>query len=656
MVNMLEWYSLLLVFPLLGAAVNGIIGKRLPVWMVSLTGCGTVFISFAIASAAFFELLRLPSDERAAVQVLFTWIESGDFSARAAFLFDPLSSVMILVVTGVSFLIHVYSIDYMKGEAGYYRFFSYMNLFVFMMSILVLADNFLLMFIGWEGVGLCSYLLIGYYFETRVAGDAAKKAFIVNRIGDFGFLLAVFLIFVTFGTLDFLEISRLASVEFPAAEAGFGVLGIICLLLFLGAAGKSAQIPLYVWLPDAMAGPTPVSALIHAATMVTAGVYMIARSSALYSRAPEAMMAVACIGVATALLAALIALTQRDIKKVLAYSTVSQLGYMFLAVGVGAFGAGIFHLFTHAFFKALLFLGSGSVILALHHEQDMFRMGGLRKYLPFTWLTMATATLAIAGIPPFAGFFSKDEILWKSLTAPGGSEVLWMVGVAVAGLTAFYMARLMFLTFYGAERFREPSGKASHHEPGHLDPREPSLYIRVPLLILALLSAFAGLIGLPAWLGPNYFEEYLHPSFKYVLAGEGAHHAGHGLEIGLTLLVVALVVSAAWLAWYFFLKDPGRRAKAIGSCKGACTLLVNKFYVDEIYDILIIRPLQRISTTFLWRFTDDAVIDGAVNGTASLMKFFSDHARKIQNGYVRGYVTWIIAGAVFLSLYVLFVS
>ena len=652
---MLEYYSLLLVFPLLGAVVNGILGKRFPPWLISLIGSGTVFLSFSTAAVAFFELLRLPAGERVAVQELFTWIESGNFIARASFLFDPLSSVMILVVTGVSFLIHVYSVEYMKGEAGYYRYFAYLNLFVFMMSVLVLADNFLLMFIGWEGVGLCSYLLIGYYFETRVAGDAAKKAFIVNRIGDFGFLLAVFLIFTTFGTLDFLEVSEIVSTEFVSPEVGFGVLGIICLLLFLGAAGKSAQIPLYVWLPDAMAGPTPVSALIHAATMVTAGVYMIARSSALYSRSPDAMLVVASVGVITALVAALIAVSQRDIKKVLAYSTVSQLGYMFLAVGVGAFSAGIFHLFTHAFFKALLFLGSGSVILALHHEQDMFKMGGLRKYLPFTWVTMGIASLAIAGIPPFAGFFSKDEILWKALTGPGGYLLLWIVGVAVAGLTSFYMARMMFLTFHGQERFSESSAGGTNHQSGRHEPHEPNLYIKIPLLLLAGLSVVAGLLGLPAWLGRNYFEEFLHPSFKYILASEG-HHASYSLEIGLTLVVIALVLTAGWIAWYFSLKNSPRRDTLASSFRAVNTLLYNKFYVDEIYDLLLIRPLHWFSCRILWKFMDDAVIDGTVNGTASLMKVFSGCARKIQNGYVRGYITWIITGAVLLFLYVIFVS
>ncbi len=652
---MLENFSLLLVFPLLGAAINGILGRRLPARLISFVGCGSVFLSFSVAAISFLQLLQLPSEKRVVVQEVFTWLESGDFIARASFLFDPLSAVMILTVTGVSFLIHVYSVEYMKGDPGYYRYFSYLNLFVFMMSVLVLADNFLLMFIGWEGVGLCSYLLIGYYFETRIAGDAAKKAFIVNRIGDFGFLLAVFLIFTTFGTVDFLRVSELAARNFPSAEAGFGVLGIISLLLFLGATGKSAQIPLYVWLPDAMAGPTPVSALIHAATMVTAGVYMIARSSAVYSRSPDAMLVVASVGVATALVAALIAISQRDIKKVLAYSTVSQLGYMFLAVGVGAFSAGVFHLFTHAFFKALLFLGSGSVILALHHEQDMFRMGGLRKYMPFTWGTMGVATLAIAGIPPFAGFFSKDEILWKSLTGSGGYPILWIIGVFVAGLTAFYMARMMFLTFHGQERFSRKSSDETGHDSGHHEPHEPTLFIKVPLGLLALLSAAAGLLGLPAWLGDNYFEEFLHPSFVHVMSS-GGHHASHALEIGLTVLIVALVIISIRIAWYFYLNNPSAKEKLAQVLSPANNVLYNKFYVDEIYNMLIIQPIHWISSRVLWRFTDDAIIDGAVNGTARMMKSFSGQARRIQDGYLRRYVTWIITGVVLVFLYILFVS
>ena len=554
---MLDYFWTILAFPLLGAAINGLLGKKLSPRVISAVGCGSIFLSFVVALLSFVVLLGLAPEQRQITNHLFTWIQAGDFVSEVSFLMDPLSAVMILVVTGVGFLIHVYSIGYMTGESGYYRFFAYMNLFIFMMSILVLADNYLLMFVGWEGVGLCSYLLIGYYFDTRVAGDAAKKAFIVNRIGDFGFLLGIFLIFQNFGSVNFMQVFGAVAEQFPSPSAEFGILGAITILLFLGAVGKSAQIPLFVWLPDAMAGPTPVSALIHAATMVTAGVYMIARSSALYSRAPETMMIVAGVGVATALLAALIALTQRDIKKVLAYSTVSQLGYMFLAVGVGAFSAGIFHLYTHAFFKALLFLGSGSVILAMHHEQDMLKMGGLKKYLPITWATMGIATLAIAGIPLFSGFFSKDEILWSSLVSEHGSGIFYVIGVAVAGLTAFYMARLMYLTFYGAERF-----VGSHTNDGdhHHEPKEPSGVVTGPLIILAVFSALAGLVGLPAWMwNTNHFEHFLEPSFQFAYVGEAGHGGSHShsLEIGLTVLVVALAVTAIWIAYRIFVRKPG---------------------------------------------------------------------------------------------------
>jgi NADH-quinone oxidoreductase subunit L len=532
-----------------------------------------------------------------------------------------------------------------------------------MMSILVLADNYLLMFVGWEGVGLCSYLLIGYYFETRVAGDAAKKAFVVNRIGDFGFLVGVFLIFQTFGTVSYSGVFTAAAERFPVPAEGLGILGAIALLLFLGATGKSAQIPLYVWLPDAMAGPTPVSALIHAATMVTAGVYMIARSSAIYSRAPEAMAVVAAVGLLTALLAALIALTQRDIKRVLAYSTVSQLGYMFLAVGVGAFSAGIFHLYTHAFFKALLFLGSGSVILALHHEQDLFRMGGLKKYLPITWATMGIATLAIAGIPPFAGFFSKDEILWEALAGGHGSAVYWVVGAGVAALTAFYMARLMFLTFYGPERHQTAAGHghpasgqdaSGHGHGGHSRPKEPSWLITGPLTILAVFSAVAGLVGLPAWLGTNYFARFLEPSFA--LAWHGGHGGihSHALEIGLTVAVVVLAVAMIIAAHRLYVADPSRAERLAARYPGIHQLLTAKFYVDEVYDALIVWPIERLSRVLLWKGLDVGLIDGAVNGVGSLMQSWGQRVRRLQVGYARIYATWVLAGVVLISLYYFF--
>jgi len=654
---MLDSFWILLIFPLVGAAINGLLGKRLSPRIIGGIACSSIFLSFTVALLSFFELLQLDPEHRAETNFLFTWIKAGDFVSDASFLFDPLSAVMILVVTGVGFLIHVYAVGYMQGESGFYRFFAYMNLFIFMMSILVLADNYLLMFVGWEGVGLCSYLLIGYYFDTRVAGDAAKKAFIVNRIGDFGFLLGMFLIFETFGSVKYATVFEATAERFPAPEAG-GVLVAITLLLFLGATGKSAQIPLYVWLPDAMAGPTPVSALIHAATMVTAGVYMIARSSALYSRAPETMAVVAAIGVLTALVAALIALTQRDIKKVLAYSTVSQLGYMFLAVGVGSFAAGIFHLYTHAFFKALLFLGSGSVILAMHHEQDMFKMGGLKRHLPVTWATMGIATLAIAGIPPLSGFFSKDEILWNALVSDHGSTVFWIIGTFVAVLTAFYMARLMFLTFYGEERFSQHGGSGDHdehHSSG--PPKEPSALVTGPLAILAVCSALAGLIGLPVWLGHNYFEEFLEPSFHHVYRAQSHSEAhGHALEIGLTILVVGLALASMYFAYVFFVRDPKRAEGMAARFPTAHRLMLNKFYVDEIYDAAIISPIERLSRTFLWKGIDVGIVDGAVNGVASLALRWSNRVKRLQSGYVRVYANWILFGAVLILLYYYFAS
>ena len=654
---MLDSFWILLIFPLMGAAINGLLGKRLSPRIIGGIACSSIFLSFLVALLSFLELLQLEPEFRAKTNFLFTWIKAGDFVSDASFLFDPLSAVMILVVTGVGFLIHVYAVGYMHGESGFYRFFSYMNLFIFMMSILVLADNYLLMFVGWEGVGLCSYLLIGYYFDTRVAGDAAKKAFIVNRIGDFGFLLGMFLIFETFGSVKYATVFGATAERFPAPEAG-GVLVAITLLLFLGATGKSAQIPLYVWLPDAMAGPTPVSALIHAATMVTAGVYMIARSSALYSRAPETMAVVASIGVLTALVAALIALTQRDIKKVLAYSTVSQLGYMFVAVGVGSFAAGIFHLYTHAFFKALLFLGSGSVILAMHHEQDMFKMGGLKRYLPVTWATMGIATLAIAGIPPLSGFFSKDEILWNALVSDHGSTVFWIIGTLVAALTAFYMARLMLLTFYGEERFSQHGNSGDHDEHHHGGPpKEPSVLVTGPLAILAILSALAGLIGLPAWLGHNYFEEFLEPSFDKVYRAQNHTEAhGHALEIGLTILVVGLALASMYFAYLAFVKNPKRAERIAARFPTAHRLMLNKFYVDEIYDAAIISPIERLSRSFLWKGVDVGIVDGAVNGVASLALRWSNRVKRLQSGYVRVYANWILFGAVLILLYYYFAS
>ncbi len=647
----LEHYWILILFPLVGAAINGILGRRFPHPVIAWLSCSMVALSFLVALLSFFNFIRLPEDQRIIPYHLYTWIQSGNFVSEVSFLLDPLSMVMILVVTGVGFLIHIYSLGYMAGQSGYYRYFAYLNLFIFMMSVLVLADNYLLMFVGWEGVGLCSYLLIGYYFEKQSAGDAAKKAFILNRIGDVGFLIGVFLIFRTFESVQYLTVFQAVSEQFAVIGTEFGVLGAITLLLFIGAAGKSAQVPLYVWLPDAMEGPTPVSALIHAATMVTAGVYMIARSAPLYSRAPETLFIIAVVGISTALLAALIATVQRDIKKVLAYSTISQLGFMFLAIGVGAFGAGVFHLLTHAFFKALLFLGSGSVILALHHEQDLFNMGGLRKYLPVTFFTMWMGAFALAGVPLFSGFFSKDAILWKTFAA--GNEALWLMGVVVAGLTAFYISRLMFLAFHGRER-----SEKQHQGPPDLSPKEPSWSVTLPLIILAGFSLLAGYLGLPSYWGSNRLEEFLAPSFRFQFSGQPAaamEHA-HLTEVILTLVTLAVAFFGFALAYHFYIKDPQVAGRLANRFSWLYALLRRKFFVDEIYDWLLVGPVQRLSRTILWKGMDVRVVDGLVHGTASLMQAWSHRVKRIQSGDTRLYATWILGGALLILFYYYWIS
>ena len=684
---MLEYLWLIPVLPLLGFAVNGLVG----LWKVSRTGrpqsktfvysvaCGSVFLALLLSLACFWGLLQLDPHDRIVEQEVFTWIAAGAVRTVAGDLanlhvtwgmqLDPLSAVMILVVTGIGFLIHVYAIGYMADEEeGFYRFFAYMNLFMFMMLTLVLSNSFLVLFVGWEGVGLCSYLLIGYYIQKKSAGDAAKKAFVVNRIGDFGFIIAIMMIFSYFGTVDFTEVFEGVEAMFPTPESVWGPLSWMALLLFIGATGKSAQIPLYVWLPDAMEGPTPVSALIHAATMVTAGVYMVARSSAIYSRAPDVMLIVACVGIFTALLAATIALFQQDIKKVLAYSTVSQLGYMFAALGVGAAAAGVFHLMTHAFFKALLFLGSGSVIVALHHEQDMRKMGGLRKHLPTTWWTMGIATLAIAGVPGLSGFFSKDEILWRSFSNPQGHLLIWMVGVLVAGMTAFYMMRMMFLTFHGEERL---SPEAAQHV--HESPR----VMTVPLMILAAGSALVGFLGLPAWLGPNVFEHFLEPAFETRYQGaEEALHYPHSTEILLTAVSVALAAMGIYLAYHFFIQHKEKPAWWLERFRGVHRLVSNKYYLDEAYDLLFVNRAKdtgRYFTAF-----DNNVVDGAVNGSATITRisawisgqadihivdrivnlvaeifeFFSSVFGKLQTGLVQRYALFFVIGIILvISLY-----
>ncbi len=642
---MIDYLWLIPLLPLAGCAVNGLLGRRLPKALVSLVACGASGAAFLAAAGAVRELLGLDPAQRHVVKYFFTWIASSSFVAKAEFLLDPLSSVMILVVTGVGFVIHVYSIGYMHAEKGYYRFFAYMNLFLFSMLLLVMSNNLLLMFVGWEGVGLCSYLLIGFFFDRRSAGDAAKKAFIVNRIGDVGFVLGIFLVYVTFNSLDFGEVFRqIASgaQRFPV-EAGTGTLTAIALLLFVGATGKSAQIPLYVWLPDAMEGPTPVSALIHAATMVTAGVYMVARCAPIYSRSPLALEVVTVTGIVTALFAATIGLAQTDIKRVLAYSTISQLGYMFAAAGVGAFSAGIFHLMTHAFFKALLFLGAGSVIHAMGGEQDLTRMGGLRKYTPVTHATMLAAALAISGIFPLAGFFSKDEILWSAWTR--GHPVVWITGLVTAGLTAFYMFRLMFLAFYGGERFEEETRRHLHESPATMT---------IPLVVLAILSIAGGFIGPPAWLnaGPNRFFEFLQPSLA--LAYQPEHgEPPHSIEMAFAGVSVMVAVIGIFLAYRIYLLRPGAAGAIAARWKGIYRLLFRKYYVDEIYDAAFVNPAVAGSREVLWKGVDVGIIDGAVNGVGRMINASAGVLKNIQNGLVRGYAAWILFGAVAVLFYLL---
>ena len=621
-------------FPLLGFLLNGFLGKRFGTRFVTFVGPLAIALSFAQSLVLFFQMLE--AEGNVLKEHLYPWISSGNFEAGINFQVDQLSGLYLLVITGVGFLIHVYSVGYMDGESGYYRFFAYLNLFVFFMLILVLGDSFLLMFVGWEGVGLCSYLLIGYYFEKDSAAEAAKKAFLFNRIGDFGVLSAVMLIFLAFGSIEFATINAEAATQL---EYGGALVTAITLLLFLGATGKSAQIPLYVWLPDAMEGPTPVSALIHAATMVTAGLYMVARLSHLFVLAPFTMNVIAVVGTATALLAATIAVTQTDIKRVLAYSTVSQLGYMFLAMGVGAFGAGVFHVMTHAFFKALLFLGSGSVILAVHHEQDMRKMGALKNKLPITYMTMLLGTFAISGIPFFSGFFSKDEILWKAYSSPLGGPWLWGVGFLTAGLTAFYMFRMIYLTFHGESRVDSHTAEHVHESP---------FSMTIPLMILAALAVTGGFFGVPHVFHviPNGMENYFQGFFAEIPSGHGT--------VSTEWTLMAFSVAFALLAWFFasrlyhsgFELAAGLRSK----WESLYQLSLNKWYVDELYNTLIIQPGRLFSTHVLWRLFDQNVIDRAVNTTADVARMVGNSIRPLQNGLTQNYALIFTLGT-FLILW-----
>jgi NADH-quinone oxidoreductase subunit L len=693
--------SLIIFAPLAGAAINWFVGRRVrDERFVGVVACGAVAISMIVAFLLAFKTDGALRSETPVFDHIWTWLQVGALHADFALAMDRLSGTYVLFVTFVGLLIHVFAVGYMHGEEGFYRFFAFLNLFMFAMLTLVLADNFVLMFVGWEGVGLCSYLLIGYYFDRKEAGDAAKKAFITNRIGDWGFVLGIMLTFFVTGSVSFFANPAAAEATHTALSffktypvdpftAGAIVAGgatSIAVLLFIGAAGKSAQIPLYVWLPDAMAGPTPVSALIHAATMVTAGVYMIVRCSEIFTHAPTAMFIVAVIGAATALFAATIGLAQNDIKKVLAYSTISQLGYMFLACGVGAFIAAIFHVITHAFFKALLFLGSGSVIHGMHHEQDMRRMGGLRKYMPITFATMAIGWLAISGVPIFAGFFSKDEILWRTWSAPAFglpsttfSKLLWAIGALTAFLTAVYMTRMMVMTFWGEERFRKSHAPHKEEEPddhphGPLEPHESPWLMTLPLIVLAVLSTVGGFIGVPYALSSaftdrnvNVLEHTLEPVVATVppgvhaeptsLPGEGAHapenapapvpepvehaHSSEAIsaERMLAGLSVLLGLAGIGAGWYLFKNRPLLRMPR---------LLENKYYIDEIYDAALIRPIVGVSREGLWKILDVGVIDGLLHAIGEAVTEAGRLARYLQAGFVRGYAAIILLGALIL--------
>ena len=659
--------------PLLGFAINGVTALAAPERKIvpTLVGPGVVGVAFVLALINFLGMLGAELHEPV-VERYFTWITAGSLRLEAAFQLDQLSMLMTLIITGVGFLIHIFSIGYMHADPGYARYFAYLNLFVFFMLVLVLGANFPLMFVGWEGVGLCSYLLIGFWFRDREKADAGKKAFIVNRIGDFGFLMAMFLIFANLGSLDFTRVFEAAPVAF---EYGSPVVTAIALFLFLGATGKSAQIPLYVWLPDAMAGPTPVSALIHAATMVTAGVYLVARASVLFALAPVAMIVVAGVGALTALFAATIGLAQYDIKKVLAYSTVSQLGYMFVAVGVGAYAAGVFHLMTHAFFKALLFLGSGAVIHAMHEAfhhthsdwdpQDMRNMGGLRKFLPITWVVMWVGTLAIAGVWPFAGFFSKDEIIWQVAARAVGPfgpwfRVFWVMALVAAVFTAFYMTRMMILTFHGPNRTGEAERKHLHEVPA---------VMWVPLVVLAVLSVVGGWVNVPhaiaelpvfGWLpSSEWLHEWLHPVTAqadaiFEAAGVGALNEAAPLGGGEgAWAVISLLLAGATIAAGSFLVLGWKYSPAVEAAAptGLKKVLYNKWYVDELYDRVVVRPLLAASRA-LWRVVDQRVIDGAVNGAAYLSRGLGWVGSRFQTGQINTYAFAVVLGVLVLLAFV----
>jgi len=632
----MEMFWLIPLFPGASALILAVFGKWLPKKYVSWQACLSVLASFGLSLVSFFGLLQVSAGSLPVIKTLFSWVAAGSFNADLSFQLDPLSSIMTLVVTGVGFLIHVYSVGYMAHDNGYKRYFTYLNLFTFAMLILVTGANLVLMFVGWEGVGLCSYLLIGFWFEKHSAANAGKKAFIVNRIGDAAFILGIFFIFLVVGSGDFRAIN--GAIEGGAFTQGMATLA--ALLLFAGATGKSAQIPLYVWLPDAMEGPTPVSALIHAATMVTAGVYMVARMNLLFSLSGAAGQVVGLVGGLTAIFAATMALTQNDIKRVLAYSTISQIGYMFIGCGVGAYSAGIFHLYTHAFFKSLLFLAAGSVMHALSGELDMRKMGGLRKYLPLTYPTFLVGAIAIAGVPFLSGFFSKDAILTQAFAQ--GRYFLWALGLMGAVLTAFYMFRLVFLTFFGEERLDSHAKEHLHESPR---------VMTIPLVILAFFSVVAGYAGLPVVLGEkaNLFDRFLEPVIH-------PGHEGHlsiGSEWLLILASVAVALCGIYIAYVFYLKSPRTPHRIVARFPAIYKLLYNKYYVDEIYNAAFVKPMVNGSRAVYDTF-DLKVIDGTINGTAAATGFAGKALSFIQSGLVKDYALVILLGVVIFLGYLLF--
>lgn len=624
----------LLLAPVIGFLFNGVRFRSENGIFAGTVATIASFISFTCTFILFCYLKEAGENKEIFVN-FYNWIDVGGLSVNASFMVDRISIIMGLVVTGVGTLIHLFSIGYMSHDDRPAKFFSYLNLFLFNMLLLVFGSNLLVMFIGWEGVGLCSYLLIGFWFKDNEKAAAGMKAFIVNRIGDAGLMLGIFILFLLFGSLEFKDINSHISLLDPSQ---LSIVTAACLLLFVGATGKSAQIPLYVWLPDAMAGPTPVSAFIHAATMVTAGVYMIVRLNPLFLASPTAMMVVAVTGAVTAVLAAIIGLAQNDIKKVLAYSTVSQLGYMFLACGVGAFGAALFHLMTHAFFKALMFLGSGSVIHAMHEEQDIRKMGGLKKYLPITHATFLCGWLAIIGTPLFSGFFSKDEILWMSWHSPRGHFLLWFMGLIGAMLTAFYMTRLVALTFWGKSRI-----------PKNAHPHEAPMIMTIPLIILAILAVVGGYWGIPDVIGhplgiQNYLEHWLEGS---ILIVPGLTEASHAMEWLLMLLSLLAVGSSATLAYLFYVKDPEKPAEYVQKIKVAYKIILNKFYIDEIYQKFIVNPLILFSKK-LWLNLDIKIIDQTTYKLSDFVKSAGEGARALQNGNLQQYAFYMVMGFLIL--------